>query len=374
MTSRTSPDDVLGSVVDSDAHIYEPHDLWDRYLDPRFRARAPKVMLDQQGRIRWDLDGRITPALPLFTVEGENGTRQPYVPRPGMGDPREHVADMDLEGIRHAVVYPGLGLLFQSIEDGALGAALCRAYNDWLQEHCATAPTRLFGAAAIPLQDPALAVAEVERVASSLPQMRAVFVRPNPAGGRLLHDPALDRFWAAAAQARIPVAIHEGTTRSSPTVADDRYDEFFFLHMLSHPFEQQLACLNLIAGGVLDRHPELRVVFLESGSAWAVHWLARMDEHFEHWGYTLPGLKRRPSDAFRAQCFISTDPEEDAVAATVEFVGDDCVVWASDYPHPDAIFPGAPKATLANPRLSATAKRKVLVDNGRRLYRLGDDP
>ena len=57
--------------------------------------------------------------------------------------------------------------------------------------------------------------------------------------------------------------------------------------------------------------------------------------------------------------------------ARVEYVGEDCVVWASDYPHPDAIFPGAPKATLANPRLSAAAKRKVLVDNGRRLYRLG---
>jgi predicted TIM-barrel fold metal-dependent hydrolase len=371
MTSDTAHDDVLGSVVDSDAHIYEPHDLWDRFLDPRFRARAPKILFDDQGRIHWDLDGRVTPPLPLFSVPGENGTRKPYVPRPGMGDPREHVADMDREGIRQAVVYPGLGLLFQSIEDGALGAALCRAYNDWLQEHCATAPERLFGAAAIPLQDPASAVAEVERVASDLPQLRAAFVRPNPAAGRLLHDPALDPFWAAAARARLPVAIHEGTTRSSPTVADDRYDAFFFLHMLSHPFEQQLACLNLIAGGVLDRHPELRVVFLESGSAWAVHWLARMDEHFEHWGYTLPDLKRRPSDAFRAQCFISTDPEEDAVAATVEFVGEDCVVWASDYPHPDAIFPGAPKATLANPRLSERAKRKILVDNGRRLYGFG---
>ena len=371
MIPDTSHDDVLGSVVDSDAHIYEPHDLWDRWLDPRYRARAPKVLLDDQGRIRWNLDGRITEALPLLTVEDESGVRKPFVPRPGMGDPREHVADMDREGIRHAVVYPGLGLLFQSIEDGELAAALCRAYNDWLREHCAAAPGRLFGAAAIPLQDPAAAVVEVRRVAT-MPEMRAVFVRPNPAAGRLLHDPALDPFWAAAAEARLPVAIHEGTTRSSPTVADDRYDEFFFLHMLSHPFEQQLACLNLIAGGVLDRHPDLRVVFLESGSAWAVHWLARMDEHFEHWGYTLPSLRRRPSDVFRAQCFVSTDPEEDAVAATVEFVGEDCVVWASDYPHPDAIFPGAPRATLANPRLSAAAKRKILVDNGRRLYGLAE--
>jgi len=368
MMQATDPaSDVLGAVVDSDAHIFEPHDLWSRFLEPRFRDRAPKVLLDDQGCISWDLDGRRTPPLPRFSVAAEDGSRVPYVPRPGMGDPLAHVADMDREGIRHAVVYPGVGLLFQAIEDGELAAALCRAYNDWLREHCAAAPGRIFGAAAVPLQDPRAAVAEVERIAGAA-ELRSLFVRPNPAGGRLLHDRALDPFWRAAADAGLPVAIHEGTTRSSPTVADDRYQEFFFLHMLSHPFEQQLACLNLIAGGVLDRFPKLRVTFLESGSAWAVHWLARMDEHFEHWGYTLPSLQRRPSDVFRAQCFISTDPEEEAVAATVQYVGEDCVVWASDYPHPDAIFPGAPRATLANPHMSAAQKRKVLVDNGRRLY------
>lgn len=365
-----SPDGVLGSVVDSDAHIFEPHDIWQRFLEPRFRARAPKVLLDDEGRIAWDLDGRRTPPLPRFTVAGENGERVPYVPRPGMGDPREHVADMDREGIAQAVVYPGIGLLFQAVQDGELAAALCRAYNDWIREHCSAGPGRLFGAAAVPLQDPAAAVAEVERVAG-WHEIRSLFVRPNPVRGRLLHDAVFEPFWRVAAESGLPVAIHEGTTRSCPTVADDRYDQFFFLHMLSHPFEQQLACLNLIAGGVLDRHPKLRVAFLESGSAWAVHWLARMDEHWENWGYTLPGLERRPSDAFRAQCFVSTDPEEHAVAATVEYVGEDCVVWASDYPHPDAIFPGAPRATLANERLSPARKRKILVDNGRRLYGFG---
>jgi predicted TIM-barrel fold metal-dependent hydrolase len=359
--------DVVGAVVDCDAHIFEPHDLWERFLEPRFRARAPKVLLDEQGRIRWDLDGRVTPPLPRFTVPGEGGERVPFVPRPGMGDPLAHLADMEREGIHESVVYPGIGLLFQAIGDAELAAALCRAYNDWLREHCAAAPGRIFGAAAVPLQDVRAAAHEVERVAAA-PELRALFVRPNPVGGRLLRDPTLDPFWQAAADAGLPVAIHEGTTRSNATVGDDRYDDFFSLHMLSHPFEQQLACLDLIAGGVLDRFPKLRVVFLESGSAWAVHWLARMDEHFETWGYTLPSLTRRPSDAFRAQCFVSTDPEEEAVAATVDYVGEDCVVWASDYPHPDAVFPGAVRATLANPRLSARQKRKVLVDNGRRLY------
>ena len=80
-----------------------------------------------------------------------------------------------------------------------------------------------------------------------------------------------------------------------------------------------------------------------------------MDEHFEHWKARL--IKRRPSDVFQEQCFVSTDPEEDAVAATVEYVGEDCVVWASDYPHPGAIFPGHAESDAREPRLSAAAKR-----------------
>jgi uncharacterized protein len=365
VTERES--EIVSQVVDSDAHIGEPPELWTDYLAKPYRARAPRVVLDQARNMRWNLDGRLTEPIPVQMVEDERGQRVPFVPRKGMTDPREHLRDMDVEGIRQAVLYPGMGLLFHGIADPDLATAICRAYNDWLADHCKTDPARLYGAAAIPLQDVAAAVSELTRAVEQL-GMRTAFIRPNPIDGRLLHDPTLEPFWRRAADLGVPIAIHEGTTRSSRTVADDRYGEFFFLHMLSHPFEQALACLNLIVGGVLERFPKLRVVFLESGSAWAVHWLERMDEHFEQWGYLVAGLKHKPSDIFRRQCFISTDPDEKAVAATVEFVGEDCVVWASDYPHPDAIFPGAVQATLDNVRLNETQKRKILVDNGRRLY------
>jgi predicted TIM-barrel fold metal-dependent hydrolase len=362
-------DPIVGNVVDSDAHIGEPPEVWGHYLAAEYRDRAPKVIVEADGRMRWNLDGRITPPLPRWTAPGTNGERVPYVPRPGLVDANAHLRDMDVEGIRQAVMYPGIGLLFAGIADPGLAAACCRAYNDWLSDHCKADAGRLFGAAAVPLQDVDAAIAELTRAVETL-GMRAAFIRPNPHAGRSLHHAALDPFWRRAAQLGVPIAIHEGTTRSCPTVADDRYgdDEFFFLHMLSHPFEQQLACLNMIAGGVLDRHPKLRVVFLESGSAWSVYWLARMDEHFEHWGYTLPSLKTRPSDLFRRQCYISTDPEEHGVAATLSQVGEDCVVWASDYPHPDGIFPGAVQATLGLSELSERQKQKLLVENGRRLY------
>lgn len=374
MTEAPDGDDaaLLGHVIDSDAHIGEPHDLWSRHLPKELADRAPRAVPEADGRLRWRIDGKLTPALPRWTAPGPDGTRVPYVPRAGLRDAHALLADMDAEGIAQAILYPGVGLVFAAIEDPLLANACCRVYNDWLAEHCTAGPGRLFGAAAIPLQDPQSAVDELTRAVESL-GLKTAYIRPNPVGGRLLHDPAYEPIWRRAAELGVPIAIHEGTTRTCPTVAEDRFGEqpFFFLHMLSHPLEQMLASLSLIGGGVLERHPLLRVVFLESGSAWTVYWLARMDEHFEAWGYTLPELRTRPSELFRRQCFVSTDPEDHVVAATLAHVGEDNVVWASDYPHPDALCPGAVRATLANRSLTAGQKRKLLIENARRLYALG---
>ena len=129
------------------------------------------------------------------------------------------------------------------------------------------------------------------------------------------------------------------------------------------------ACGGLVFGGVMDRFPELRFVFLESGAGWLPYWLARMDEHWETWSSHLPPLQLKPSDTFRRQCFISMDPGDETARALLESVGDDCLTWASDYPHIDAPFPGAVKMlleTLAD--VPADSQRKVLGANAARLY------
>jgi predicted TIM-barrel fold metal-dependent hydrolase len=271
-------------IVDADGHVVEPLDLWERYAPVRFRAAAPRVVVDEEGSARYRLEGRLTPRLPFMRRAGE---RAPFVPAPGGMDPAARLADLDREGIAAAVLYPSTGLLLGGVEDPAAAVALCCAYNDWLRDYCAADPTRLLGVAAVPLQDPAAAASEAVRLG-----FQAVFVRPNPCAGRALGDPAYEPLWAACERAGVAVAVHEGTTLHVPTVGIDRFPDFLSQHVVSHALEQQLACVGFVTSGILERHPGLRVVFLEAGCGWVPYLLERLDRHFESWGWMLPGLAR----------------------------------------------------------------------------------
>ena len=156
-----------------------------------------------------------------------------------------------------------------------------------------------------------------------------------------------------------------------PTLGSDRPFNPLVLHAVSHSFEEMLACAQLIAFGVLERHPGLRCIFLESSGGWAPFWLERLDEQAESFGGFCPDMALRPSEYFARQCAISFEVDERTLPALAPFVGAERIVWGSDYPHHDATFPGAVDAlrdTLA-PCPTAT-QAKVLGLNARELYGL----
>ncbi len=357
-------------VIDADGHVTEPPTMWEQYLEARFRDRAPRFALDDAGRPCQLLDGRpiMRHALRLTLPAGYPETS--YVPRAGGFDPQERLRDLDTEGIDVAVLFPSVGLYVSDATDPALVTALCRAYNDWLADYCRAAPARLIGIALLPLIDVPAAVRELERATTQL-GFRGAFFRPNPYAARPIHHPDYEPLWACAAALGVPVTVHEGLSDWVPTLGRDRFENPAMLHVVSHPFEQMAACAGLVLSGVLERHPTLTVAFLESGAAWLPYWLHRLDEHAEIWGHLLPGLRMKPSEYFRRQCMISTEPGEEAIDAVVAHVGEDHVMWASDYPHPDAPFPGAVTKTLAAMgQLSAVARGKILGTNAARLYGL----
>lgn len=127
--------------------------------------------------------------------------------------------------------------------------------------------------------------------------------------------------------------------------------------------------MQMICGGVLEKFPRLKVAFMESGSGWLPYWLHRLDEHYEMLPHFMPGLKMAPSDYFKRQCWIATEADEADLSSVLRYVGDDRVVWASDYPHFDCKLPGL-LGWRKQSELSEAVLEKLLWTNATALYGL----
>ena len=289
-----------------------------------------------------------------------------------MKDPKARLADMDSEGIDVAVLFGGgLGGSIPALEDAGFAAALARARNTWVAEYCSTDPKRLKGTAVLPQQDIKAAVAELEHAVTELGFV-GVSLLPN-LRGRHMGDPYFFPIYEAAERLNVPICVHMFLGRyGSEATGTMRVDNFFYSHLFGHPFEQMIALSVILGEGLLDRFPKLRLVFLEAGCGWVPYWFYRLDEHFEVLGNKVPALTTTPSKLLeRGQLYFSCEADEADLAHVVETIGEDWIVFASDYSHFDSRFPGASEPIVNHHKLSETAKRKILNDNARRLYPLG---
>jgi len=368
------------NVVDADGHILEPLDLWQRYMDPGFRDRAPHLVKNEHGKECLVMDEHV--------VGNQNrgiggiggvGARQGVVAadaleykdgKPGGFDPHKRIPDMDADGIDAAFLYPSLGLFSGAIHDPQLAAAVCRGYNRWLADYCSPFPDRLFGVAMLPMQDVNLAIEEM-RFAKKELGFKGGFLRPNPYNNKMINHPDYEPFWAAAEDLDFSIGFHEGAAAGMPQVGIDRFDGRGARHIITHTMEMMLACLAVIWGGVCEKHPKIRIGFLESGGGWIAPWLDRMDRHFDDQGFNDSGLKTRPSELFQRNCWISFEPVEGSLKVLADYIGPNKIMWATDYPHPDGFFPGAPdmvKKQLEG--LSPATKHGVLAGGAMGFYGL----
>jgi predicted TIM-barrel fold metal-dependent hydrolase len=368
-------------VVDADSHVLEPPDLWEFNIDPIFRDRAPRLVTDDDGNDRLVIEERLVGAGSRgIGGIGGVGARQGIVAsdrmsyregRTGGFDPHKRIPDMDADGIDAAFLYPSLGLFAGGVRDPDLAAAICRAYNRWLADYCKPYPDRLFGVAMLPMQSVDLAITEMTFARRQL-GFRAGFLRPNPYGDRLIHDPIYEPFWTAAEDLDFSIGFHEGGMPGMPQIGVDRFATRGARHIISHTMEMMLACLSMIWGGVCERHPKLRVGFLESGGGWIAPWLDRMDRHFDDRGFNDSGLKTRPSEIFQRNCWISFEPVEGTLKHLAEYIGPHKIMWATDYPHPDGFFPGAPAMIEKQfEEFPLTVRRQVLAGGAIGFYGLG---
>ena len=340
-------------VIDADGHICEPHALWDDYIEQRYRDRAIRVVRGKDGRDWMWINGEERRNLPPASACIPGGMADPAHPPtwadipPGSYDGTARVKVLDEEGIAHSVLYPSLYLINGDMEDPAVAAAACNGYNRWIADMVKDGRGRLDAVGVVPLRSVERATREVATIAKL--GLKGVCFRPERYNGLALYDDSLKPFWEAIAGHGLFAAVHGSFGSLMPSFATARYDNLFFSHMICHPFEQMAACLDLLAGGVLDRHPGLKVAFLESGLGWLEYWLERMDEHFEAMRHHVPWLRRKPSDIFRQQCFISIEAEEAHHLPRLQALGlEHCIFWGADYPHYDCTYPGAARQLEEN--------------------------
>ena len=345
--------DSAAFVFDADSHVLEPASLWSEYIDPKFRDRAPRVVTDDQGRDHFHPDPE-NPAfaasdVSIINLAGAWGARDSTDAIPesyekgarGGFDPHARIAVLDAEGIDATLLYATLGLALGTLEDAKLAAADARAYNRWLGDFCKPYPNRLYGAALIPLQTTEVAIEELRFAVEKL-GFRTATILPYLYRGRALHDPSLYPFWEVAQDLDVGIGIHAGGGSGMESLSHGRFTSKAVSHCAEHTFEMMAAALSLIMHGVCDKFPRLRFAFNESGGGWMVGWLERMDRHFDDVTSNDTGLKTRPSEIFRRQCFISFEPIENSLKVLAEYMGPENIIWGSDYPHPDG-FPNTPR-------------------------------
>jgi predicted TIM-barrel fold metal-dependent hydrolase len=361
-------------VVDCDAHMQEPLDIWQRYVEPKFRDRAPKV-IGAAGRLIFNyapceaFPEGLTNMLPESVYEGfPERMGEAYDSWWSLSSRLKH---MDQEGIDVMVCFPSNGTHATSlnITDPALQAALCRAYNDWATDYCRDSNDRVKFVAKLSVLNVSDAVAEVKRV-QQRPEV-AAFVLPDlNDNDRLWHGAEFDPLWAAVCDSDLSVGFHGGMAQFRWFRAYRQQGLAAVGHALGFPIEEMAAVGTIIFGGVLERFPQLRIGLYEGNVGWVPWWLARLDEHAsgrQERFNTGNRLTAPPSEQFKRSCFVSSDADEGTLPMATQMLDGNNIMFNSDYPHVDSGFPGSVGEFVERP-LSEDAKRKILWDNPVRLY------
>jgi predicted TIM-barrel fold metal-dependent hydrolase len=349
-TLYTEPADLGVPVVDADAHVNEPPDLWQSRVPEHLRDRAPKVLHTDDGDF-WSFEnGERSRPLGLTATAGlspnqfrPTGLRYDEI-RPGSFDAKARLHDLDLDGIGAQVLYPSVTLsgarLYAS--DRELQLACTRAYNDWLAELCTEGEGRLVGQAILPTTGVDDAIAETERALELGHRGVVISCFPN---GTLAPDPDDARFWALAQEARLPVAVHIGSfVPARPDMKWPDTTELSFLGIAGSAKAGSQAIpvtCSLIFSGIFEQFTELRIVLVESNIGWIPTLCEQLDDMFLRYRFFTGAehrMRRLPSEVVRenfwATFMIDTVGMDLRHRMNIEHL-----MWSTDYPHTGSDWP-----------------------------------
>jgi predicted TIM-barrel fold metal-dependent hydrolase len=261
--------------------------------------------------------------------------------RPGHTDPRERLTDMDTDGVAVSSSYCEVSAFryLYMIKNGWREAT--RAFNTALSEFASVDPKRLIVSYQIPIHDIEAAVAEVHLAASEGCKSLQLPVYPPELGLPDYWDTRYDRLWAAVQDTDLPICCHIGLNTQLEDLAkrDPTPQKGIFVPMV--PLSSAEALGMWIMGGVFERFPHLKVVFVEPGLGWVSWWLYIVDDLAARQGYDFPAIKKAPSHYFRQNVYLTFIDEPDALRHAHESLGINNIMWSSDYPHPVSSWPNS---------------------------------
>ena len=344
-------------LISTDDHVIEHPRVWLDRLPSSDGEAAPTIVEVPDGTSSgrsaqvWRYEGRIYTQTALNAVAGRR--REDFGLEPtrfdeillGCYDPVARVKDMDADGIEAQLCFPSFpkfaGTVFLGAADKQLAARCVQAWNDFmLDEWCASDPTRFIPVVIVPLWDPQLAAAEVERTAAKGARTISFPENPAPLGLPSFHTDHWDPLLAAAQDAGMPLSMHFGSSGRPPFTADDAP---FAVAISLFGCNSMYTTADLLFSPVFHKFPGLKVALSEGGIGWIPYILERVDYTWErHKFYTGINQDVRPSELFRQHiwgCFID---DEFGIASRYA-IGVDHITWECDYPHSDSNWPVARK-------------------------------
>lgn len=291
--------------------------------------------------------------------DGRKGIRR-------LSDPELRLKDQERDGVQAEVLYGILGASMR-LQDDEAATEMLRIYNQWLADFCRTHPERYAGLASIPSHDIDAAVTEIRRVANS-GVLRGLDIANRP-DLTPFWDPYWNPLWEIAEEAGLPVHLHTigGSLPDFRKLAPKVGRAAFATTISSFQMYMSIPLMAIIFAGVLEHHPGLRMVIGESGIGWIPYVLDHMDLEWEDQFKDLD-LKMRPSDYWRRQCYATYQSDRIGIKLLDE-IGQNNIMWGSDFPHPDGIWPDSQEYIQRElGHLPEATRHQIVCGNAARLY------
>jgi predicted TIM-barrel fold metal-dependent hydrolase len=375
MTQPTTEGSVetLERLISADSHVAVSHDQIKAHLATKFHDDYDSAVAAFAARMAKGTGAANAAGMKMKRSDqpkraiGANAV----FGRPGYTDPTERLRDMDQDGVEVEVLYSEVSA-FRYIPDLAKGASeATRAFNDVLTDFASVDPHRLCVSYQIPIHDIEFAVTEVQRVVGLGGKSLQLPVFPPEFGLPDYLDERYAPLFSAIEETGLPICCHIGLNTALDDLSrrDPTPQKGIMVSMT--PLTTAEAFGMWIMGGVFERHPKLKVVFVEPGLAWVAWWLHIADDMVLRQGYEFPAITELPSTYFHQNVYLTFIEEDFSLDLLRDRIGPRNILWSTDYPHPVTSWPHSREVVAKQfASVNETDRELILSGNAIRVWNL----